>query len=100
MATSSEDAELLKRRRSGGRSRIWIVVAVIAVAAVLIAVGVLAGWVLPQPTTIFGAGATVSDPLIAKRGKVDNAPGANIPGNYPGIGRGGGITHITAETGD
>src|SRR5256885_13370217 len=100
MATSSEDAELLKRRRSGGRSRIWIVVAVIAVAVVLIAVGVLAGWFSPQPTTILGAGATFPYPLIAKWANVYNASGANIRVNYQGIGSGGGITQITAKTVD
>ena len=100
MATSSEDAELLKRRRSGGRSRIWIVVAVIAVAVVLIAVGVLAGWFSPQPTTILGAGATFPYPLIAKWANVYNASGANVRVNYQGIGSGGGITQITAKTVD
>src|SRR2546427_12958844 len=98
MATSSEDAELLKRRRSGGRSRIWIVVAVIAVAVVLIAVGVLAGWFSPQPTTIFGGGATFSYPLIAKWANVYNASGAKLRVNYQGNGGGGGRTAITAET--
>ena len=100
MATSSEDAELLKRRRSGGRSRSWIVVAVIAVAVVLIAVGVLAGWFSPQPTTILGAGATFPYPLIAKWASVYNASGANVRVNYQGIGSGGGITQITAKTVD
>src|SRR3989440_6246008 len=100
MATSSEDAELLKRRRSGGRSRSWIVVAVIAVAAVLIAVAVLAAWFSPQPTTILGAGATFPSPLIAKWANVYNASGANERGNYEGIGSGGGITQITAKTVD
>src|SRR2546423_13170701 len=98
MATSSEDAELLKRRRSGGRSRIWIVVAVIAVAVVLIAVGVLAGWFSPQPTTILGAGATFPYPLIAQAANVYNASRANARGNYQGIGGGRGITQITAKT--
>src|SRR2546425_9588242 len=98
MATPSEDAELLKRR-SGGRSRILIVVAVIAVAVVLIAVGVLAGWVSQQPTTILGAGATFPYPLIAKWANVYNSTDANVRVNYQGIGSGGGITQITAKTG-
>src|SRR5256712_6525163 len=100
MATSSEDAELLKRRRSGGRSRIWMVVADIAVAVVLIAVGVLAGWSSPRPTTIVGAGATCPYPLIAKWANVYNASGANIRVSCQGIGSGGGITQITAKTVD
>ena len=87
MVTSSEDAELL-RRRSGGRSRIWIVVAVIAVAVVLIVVGVLAGWFSPQPTTILGAGATFPYPLIAKWANVYNSSGSNVRVNYQGIGSG------------
>jgi len=99
MVTSSEDAELL-RRRSGGRSRIWIVVAVIAVAVVLIVVGVLAGWFSPQPTTILGAGATFPYPLIAKWANVYNSSGSNVRVNYQGIGSGGGITQITAKTVD
>jgi len=99
MATPSEDAELLKRR-SGGRSRILIVVAVIAVAVVLISVGVLAGWFSQQPTTILGAGATFPYPLIAKWASVYNSSGANVRVNYQGIGSGGGITQITAKTVD
>src|SRR3989442_4167944 len=59
MGTTSEDAERLKAR-SGGRNRIWIVVAVLAVAAGLIAGAALAGWVLPHPQTkLLGAGANV-----------------------------------------
>jgi len=99
MATPSEDTELLKRR-SGGRSRILIVVAVIAVAVVLIAVGVLAGWFSQQPTTILGAGATFPYPLIAKWANVYNSTDANVRVNYQGIGSGGGITQITAKTVD
>src|SRR5437867_4428585 len=99
MATPSEDTELLKRR-SGGRSRILIVVAVSAVAVVLIAVGVLAGWFSQQPTTILGAGATFPYPLIAKWANVYNSTDANVRVNYQGIGSGGGITQITAKTVD
>src|SRR5256884_9587976 len=99
MATPSEDSELLKRR-SGGRSRILIVVAVIAVAVVLIAVGVLAGWFSQQPTTILGAGATFPYPLIAKWANVHNSTDANVRVNYQGIGSGGGITQIAAKTVD
>src|SRR6266566_4056130 len=97
MATPSEDLELLKRR-SGGPSRIRIVVAVIAVAVVLIAVGVLTGWFSQQPTTILGAGATFPYPLIAKWANVYNSTDANVRVNYQGIGSGGGITQITAKT--
>ncbi len=99
MATPSEDAELLKRR-SGGRSRIPIVVAVIAVAVVLIAVGLLAGWFSQQSTTILGAGSTFAYPLIAKWSNVYNSSGTNVRVNYQGIGSGGGITQITAKTVD
>src|SRR5256884_1235875 len=99
MATTSEDTGLLKRR-SGGRSRILIVVAVSAVAVFLIAVGLLAVCFSPQPTTILGAGATFPCALIAKGANVDNSTDANVRVNYQGIGSGGGITQITAKTVD
>src|SRR5438552_18429863 len=99
MATPSEDTELLKRR-SGGRSRILIVVAVIAVAVVLIAVGVFAGWFSQQPTTILGAGATFPYRVMAKGADVDKATEANVRVNYQGSGSGGGVTQITAGSGE
>ena len=101
MATTSEDAERLKAR-SGGRNRIWIVVAVIAVAVVLIAVAALAGWFSPpQKTTLLGAGATFPFPLISKwASEYVNVTGGRVQVNYQGVGSGAGITQITQKTVD
>ena len=87
--------------RASGRRRIWIVVAVIAVVAILIAVAVLAGWFNPQAqhTTLLGAGATFPYPLMSKWSNVYvNLTGVQV--NYQAIGSGGGISQITAKTVD
>lgn len=102
MATSSEDTERLQRR--SGRNRVWIVVAVIAVAAILIAVVVLAGWLTPPPVQkirVLGAGATFPCPLITKwRGVYENTTGGRVSVNYNCVGSGAGISQITAKTVD
>src|SRR6266571_2354195 len=99
MAGTPEEMELL--HRASGRKRVWIVVAVIAVVAILIAVAALAGWFSPaaQHTTLLGAGATFPYPLISKWSSVYvNLTGVQV--NYQAIGSGGGITQITAKTVD
>lgn len=98
MATTAEDLERV-RRASSGRGRTWIVIAVLAVAAVLIAVAALSGWFSPaaQPTTLLGAGATFPYPLISKWSSVyANDTGVRV--NYQAIGSGGGVSQITAKT--
>jgi len=99
MAGTSEEMERL--HRASGRKRGWIVVAVIAVVAILIAVAALAGWFSPaaQHTTLLGAGATFPYPLISKWSSVYvNLTGVQV--NYQAIGSGGGISQITAKTVD
>jgi len=98
MAGTPEEMERL--HRASGRKRVWIVVAVIAIVAILIAVAALAGWFSPaQHTTLLGAGATFPYPLISKWSSVYvNLTGVQV--NYQAIGSGGGITQITAKTVD
>ncbi len=87
--------------QASGRRRIWIVVEGIAVAAILIAIAVLAGWFNPpqQHTTLLGAGATFPYPLMSKWSNVYvNLTGVQV--NYQAIGSGGGISQITAKTVD
>jgi len=106
MAATPEDMERL--RRASGRSRVWIVLAVVAVVVVLIAVAALAGWFSP-PTqkvtiTLLGAGATFPYPLISKWSSAyENATAGGptvVHVNYQSIGSGGGIAQITAKTVD
>ena len=87
----------------------WIVVAVVAVAIVLVAVAAFAGWFSPptnQKTTItiLGAGATFPYPLISKWSSAyENATAGGptvVHVNYQSIGSGGGIAQITAKTVD
>jgi phosphate ABC transporter phosphate-binding protein len=102
MAATPEETERL--RRASGRSRIGIVVAVIAIAVILVAVAVLAGWFNPAPVqkvTLLGSGATFPYPLITKWSSVYvNETGGRVQVNYQGIGSGGGIQAITAKTVD
>ena len=102
MATTSEDTERLQRR--SGRNRIWIVVAVIAVAVVLIAVAAFAGLFSPpavEKIRILAAGATFPCPLITKwRGVYENTTGGRVSVNYNCVGSGAGISQITAKTVD
>jgi len=93
--------EMERLHRASGGNRHWIVVAVIAVVAILIAVAALAGWLSPtaQHTTLLGAGATFPYPLIGKWSSVYvNLTGVQV--NYQAIGSGGGISQITAKTVD
>ena len=99
MAGTPEEMERL--HQASDRKRVWIVVAVIAVVAILIAVAALAGWFSPaaQHTTLLGAGATFPYPLISKWSSVYvNLTGVQV--NYQAIGSGGGISQITAKTVD
>src|SRR5713101_6659396 len=102
MATTSEDMERLQRRP--GRNRIWIVVAVMAVAVVLIAVATFAGLFSPpavEKIRILAAGATFPCPLITKwRGVYENTTGGRVSVNYNCVGSGAGITQITQKTVD
>jgi phosphate ABC transporter phosphate-binding protein len=102
MATTPEDTERLQRR--SGRSRTWIVVAVIAVAVVLIVVAAFAGVFSPpagEKIRILGAGATFPCPLITKwRGVYENTTGGRVSVNYNCVGSGAGISQITAKTVD
>ena len=99
MAGTPEEMERLHRASGGNRA--WIVVAVIAVVAILLAVAALAGWFSPaqQPTTLLGAGATFPFPLISKWSSVYvNLTGVRV--NYQSIGSGGGVSQIAAKTVD
>jgi len=88
-------------RRGSGRKPLWLVVAVITIAGILIAVAALAGWFNPPATqtTLLGAGATFPFPLISKwSSEYVNLTGVRV--NYQAIGSGGGVAQITAKTVD
>ena len=97
MSTDAEQMAMLRPRR--GRSVVWIAVAAVVIAVVVIGAGALMGWFSGSPITIVGAGASFPQPLIAKWASVYvNLTGVRV--NYASVGSGAGISQITAKTVD
>lgn len=97
MSTDAEEMATLRPRRR--RTVIWVAVAAIVIAAVVIGAGALMGWFSSPPLTIVGAGASFPQPLIAKWASVYvNLTGVRV--NYASVGSGAGISQITAKTVD
>ncbi len=72
--------------------------AVLGVASVLLTGGLLGLPALAQAQQISGAGATFPEPIYTKWFSEYNKLHPNIQINYQGIGSGGGIRQITAQT--
>jgi len=99
---STDIQEMQARRPRGGRKMLWVAVGAIAIVAVVLVAGALAGWFGGgQAITLVGAGATFPDPLIRKWSSVYlNVTLGAVRVNYQALGSGAGISQITAKTVD
>ncbi len=92
--------EMTARRAGRGGKKLWIILAVIVIAGVIIGYGAFSGWFSGSSgITLVGAGATFPYPLISKWSSAYvNLTGVRV--NYQAIGSGGGVSQITAKTVD
>ncbi len=97
-----QGAETLQHRRS--RRGLYVAIAVIVVAVLIVAYIVLGGVLNPAPQTLNGAGATFPAPLITvwtqKYANITGAPSFGTKVNYQAVGSGTGITDLNNKVVD